>query len=99
MSRMTTTVGRQLSISPFGSVGYRTSRRSKFTSHKLFDELVDYLHCKELARKPNPNVSDGPDYLEMDPRLGEAVMATLAVAFAEDRGFKLLLSPRSCLTN
>jgi hypothetical protein len=43
-----------------------------------------------LAWKPKPRYSDGPEYLEMNPRLGEAIMATLAVACAENEGLQVV---------
>ena len=70
----------------------RLSDRPSFQIHryKLLDELVDYLRDKELAWEPESHLSDGPEYLEMNPRLGEAVMATLAVACAENEGLRVV---------
>jgi hypothetical protein len=70
----------------------RLSPRATFQIHayKLFDELTDFLREKHLVWAPEMNVADGPDYLEMHPHLGEAVMATLAMACAEDEGLQVV---------
>lgn len=57
---------------------------------KLFDELVDFLRYNHLAREPDRLLADGPAYLEMHPALGEAVMATLATACAENEALRLV---------
>lgn len=58
--------------------------------YKMYDELVAYLLANKLAWTPNKHYSDGPDYIEMNPKLGEAVMATLAVACAENEGLRVV---------
>jgi hypothetical protein len=70
----------------------RASPHGTFQIHayKLYDELVSFLSDEKLAWKPNSAIADGPDYLEMHPHLGEAVMATLAVACAEDEGMQVV---------
>jgi hypothetical protein len=70
----------------------RLSSHATFQIHayKLFDELTDFLRQEALAWEPNSHMSDGPDYLEMHPHLGEAVMATLAMACAEDEGLQVV---------
>src|SRR5262249_33022819 len=40
--------------------------------------------------EPDASYSDGFEYLEMNPKLGEAVMATLAVACAENEGLQVV---------
>jgi hypothetical protein len=59
-------------------------------AHKLFDELAGFLREERLAWKPEHGLSDGPEYLEMHPKLGEAVMATLAMACAENEGLQVV---------
>jgi hypothetical protein len=56
--------------------------------HKMHGALVEYLLDKKLAWQPQ--YSDGPEYVEMNPRLGEAVMATLAEACAENEGLRVV---------
>lgn len=70
----------------------RLSGSPSFQIHryKLYDELVDYLRRKGLAWEPEISDQHGHDYLEMNPRLGEAVMATLAVACAENEGLRVV---------
>jgi hypothetical protein len=58
--------------------------------YKMNDELTNFLVNEHLAWEPNSNFSDGPLYLEMHPRLGEAVMATLAFACAENEGLQIV---------
>jgi hypothetical protein len=68
----------------------RLSPHATFQIHayKLYDELAAFLRQENLAW--HPNFPDGPDYLEMHPHLGEAVMATLAVACAENEGLQVV---------
>lgn len=70
----------------------RLSPHATFQIHafKLYDELTHFLRSKSLAWQPTGSLADGPDYLEMHPQLGEAVMATLAVACAENEGLQLV---------
>jgi hypothetical protein len=70
----------------------RLSPHATFQIHayKLFDELTAFLRRENLAWPPNTRVADGPDYLEMHPHLGEAVMATLAMACAENEGLQVV---------
>jgi hypothetical protein len=58
--------------------------------HKILPELTAYLLSQRLAWPPKKQFSDGPEYLEMHPRLGEAVMATLAFACAENEGLQVV---------
>jgi hypothetical protein len=58
--------------------------------HKMLPKLVEYLQSRRLAWEPYSNYSHGSDYLEMNPVLGEAVMATLAVACAENEGLSVV---------
>lgn len=59
-------------------------------SYKLFEELTDFLRQERLAWRPARGIADGPQYLEMHPALGEAVMATLAMACAENEGLQVV---------
>jgi hypothetical protein len=70
----------------------RLSSHATFQIHayKLFDELTDFLRRENLAWRPSAHIADGPDYLEMHPHLGEAVMATLAMACAENEGLQVV---------
>jgi hypothetical protein len=55
---------------------------------KLLESLQYFLRTNNLAWEPeNPH---GHGYVEMHPRLGEAVMATLAFACAENEGLQLV---------
>jgi hypothetical protein len=58
--------------------------------YKLYDELSGFLVNNHLAWRPDRSYAHGADYLEMHPRLGEAVMATLAVACAENEGLQVV---------
>lgn len=70
----------------------RELRKASFQihRHKLYDELVEYLRLKNLAWSAPEEMSDGPDYLEMNPRLGEAIMASLANACADNEGLQVI---------
>ena len=57
---------------------------------KVLGELVHYLRRNGLAWTPDQSYWDGPSYLEMNPKLGEAIMATLAMACAEDEGLQVV---------
>ena len=57
---------------------------------KVLEELVEYLRKHKLAWKPDETKWDGPSYLEMNPKLGEAIMATLAMACAENEGLRVV---------
>lgn len=59
-------------------------------SEKMLPDLAQYLRRMGLAWNPGEWYSDGPLYLEMNPRLGEAVMATLAYACAENEGLQVV---------
>ncbi|TBY30654.1 hypothetical protein E0H93_34900 [Rhizobium leguminosarum bv. viciae] len=48
--------------------------------HKIGQELVNVLDQNELGWTPSDDVSDGTEYMEVHPAIGEAVMSTLAVA-------------------
>ena len=58
--------------------------------YKIFHELSEFLREEDLAWTPDSEFADGPDYLEMHPQLGEAVMATLAMACAENEGLQVV---------
>jgi hypothetical protein len=68
----------------------RLSGQFQIHRYKILDDLATYLLNESLAWEPAASYSDGPDYLEMNPRLGEAVMATLAVACAENEGLRVV---------
>jgi len=70
----------------------RLSNHGTFQIHreKMLETLVRYLRKHKLAWEPDARYSDGFEYLEMNPRLGEAVMATLAVACAENEGLQVV---------
>jgi hypothetical protein len=55
---------------------------------KLLDSLQQFLWENNLAWQPQRPHAHG--YVEMHPRLGEAVMATLAFACAENEGLQLV---------
>lgn len=57
-------------------------------SRKMLEQLEYFLRSQRLAWRPeNPH---GGSYLEMHPRLGAAVMTTLAFAAARDEGLKVV---------
>jgi hypothetical protein len=66
------------------------NNRMTFQIHreKLLQDLAKYLLDEKLAWIPN--FPDGDHYVEMHRHLGEAVMATVAVACAENQGLELL---------
>jgi hypothetical protein len=68
----------------------RLGQRITFQIHreKLLDTLATFLLKEKLAWVPK--FPDGDHYIEMHRRLGEAVMATIAVACAENQGLELL---------
>lgn len=68
----------------------RLSPHATFQIHayKLYEELTAFLRQENLVW--HPDFPDGPDYLEMHPHLGEAVMATLAMACAENEGLQVV---------
>ncbi len=70
----------------------RLSPHATFQIHayKLLYELTAFLRQENLVWHPNIEVAHGPDYLEMHPHLGEAVMATLAMACAENEGLQVV---------
>src|SRR5258705_4757976 len=51
-------------------------RTFQLHGQKVVADLLDFLFQNDLAW--NPRHSDGIGYVEMHPRLGEAVLATLA---------------------
>jgi hypothetical protein len=63
-------------------------RAIQIHKYKLLDDLTHFLTHEHLAWVPD--YAHGPDYLEMHPLLGEAVMATLAMACAENEGFQVV---------
>jgi len=66
--------------------------KASFQIHKrkVLGELERYLLREGLAWEPDSRVSDGPDYIELRPRLGEAIMACLATACAESEGLQVV---------
>lgn len=70
----------------------RLSAVGSFQIHrkKLFGQLVEFLEEERLAWTPDNSLADGPDYLGMNPALGEAVMATLATACAENEAMQVV---------
>ena len=70
----------------------RLSPGASFQIHreKIFGELTEFLRKEDLAWAPDSEFADGPNYLEMHPQLGEAVMATLAMACAENEGLQVV---------
>lgn len=66
--------------------------RQSFQIHgeKVLDELAHYLLRQGLAWYPQNGRAHGPSYIEMHPMLGEAVMATLAMACAENEGMRVV---------
>ena len=59
-------------------------------SEKILGDLLEYLLRRKLAWRPEAHRSHGMRYVEMNPRLGEAIMATLAVACAENEGLQVV---------
>lgn len=59
-------------------------------SGKLFEELGRFLTREGLAWEPDKDLSDGWGYLELHPKMGDAVMATLAFACAENEGLQVV---------
>jgi len=59
-------------------------------TYKLIHPLTQFLTRQGLAWKPAPELADGTNYVEMHPALGEAVMATLAMACAENEGLQVI---------
>lgn len=59
-------------------------------SEKVLDELGAYLLRRGLAWYPEERRRHGQSYIEMHPMLGEAVMATLAMACAENEGLQVV---------
>jgi hypothetical protein len=49
----------------------RLSPNATFQIHryKLFDDLTEFLPKNKLAWRPDSKLADGPDYLELHPRL------------------------------
>jgi hypothetical protein len=86
-SRYASSIGQNLTVWE-----KRLSPNASFQIHryKLDEELTEFLIAEQLAWKPESYYSDGSRYLEMHPRLGEAVMATLAVACAENEGLQVV---------
>lgn len=54
-------------------------------------QLIDFLEQNGLAWIPAFKEPDDPDgYVEVHPRMGEAIMATIAVACARDEGLQIV---------
>jgi hypothetical protein len=53
-------------------------------SSKVLGDLIDFLWTLNLAWNPE-GFSDGPNYIEMHPRLGEAVMAYDSICVCRKR--------------
>lgn len=75
---------------PLRSVWSDRLRGQPFQIHsaKLMGPLTHFLFDEGLAWEPSK--PHGSYYLEMHPRLGEAIMATLAYSCAEDEGLQLV---------
>jgi hypothetical protein len=59
-------------------------------SRKLLYELTHFLEQEGLAWRPSEADADGPEYIEFHPRLGEAIMSTLAFACAQNEGLQIV---------
>ncbi len=66
----------------------RDSHTFQMHKEKLLHELLDFLLDQGLAWRPES--PHGANYIEMNRRLGEAVMATLAFACAEDEDLRVI---------
>jgi len=64
------------------------SRTFQLHGQKVFIDLLHFLFENGLAW--HPQYSHGDGYVEMHPRLGEAVLATLAFACAKNEGLSLV---------
>jgi hypothetical protein len=64
------------------------SRTFQLHGQKVLAELLDFLFANNLAWPPSH--PDGIGYVEMHPRLGEAVLASLAFACARNEGLRLV---------
>lgn len=65
---------------------------------KLSEKLVHLLISKKLAWEPvrkEPTDPDGSLYIEVNERLGEAIMSTIAIAAADFHGADIVAEPRS----
>lgn len=62
----------------------------QISRYKLFDDLVGFLERMHLAWEPDTSGAHGTGYLEMHPRLGQAVMSTLATACASNEGLSVV---------
>jgi hypothetical protein len=73
------------------STSARSRPRRKFYLHpaKGTPDLIHYLHENGLAWYP---ANQGP-FLELHPRIGQAVMSTIAVACAQDEGLDIVTDP------
>jgi hypothetical protein len=67
---------------PAGEAGFQLYPR------KISYELFRFLMSEQLAWEPD--ISDGYQYIEMHPRIGEAIMSTLAIACAKDEGLDVV---------
>jgi hypothetical protein len=65
-------------------------RTFQIHTYKLLEELTAFLTYEDLAWEPAPELADGTNYIEMHPALGEAIMATLAMACAENEGLQVV---------
>jgi hypothetical protein len=66
----------------------------KFQMHrgKMYP-LVDFLRSQNLAWPVSPMVQAHPDdYLAVHPKLGEAIMSTIAIAIAKEKGLGIVTS-------
>ena len=68
----------------------RGNQSFQIHGEKVLDELAEYLLRHGLAWYPREGRAHGPSYIEMHPLLGEAVMATLAMACAENEGLQVV---------
>jgi hypothetical protein len=68
----------------------RSGESYQIHSRKLLYELTHFLEQEGLAWRPSEADADGPEYIEFHPRLGEAVMSTLAFACARNEGLQIV---------
>ena len=66
--------------------------------HKFDERFIGLLLDKGLAWPPikyEPTDPEGTDYVEVNDRLGEAIMSTIAIAAADYHGADVVAEPRS----
>ncbi len=70
----------------------RTGNQNNFQLHhdKMAHELVEFLFSNGLARWPSEEDAHAPGYIEVNAKIGQAIMATIAVACAENEGMQVV---------